>query len=136
MNITIKKIVGAFFFLLVGFFCSAQSTPQVQVGCDCLHHAGNVTVTGNSEQARRNSADEQCATRIANIPGEEDISLHTEVNASNNEQYDCYAIHYVFGFGADDSSAKANARQTCSLLVEDSNAITSARIEEEGCKTL
>ena len=129
-----KQITVVFFILFVSFACLAQGE-QVQIGCDCLHNAGTVNPTEGTVEDRKHTADRQCADRLANIPGEEDIGLLVEMVSNLDNTFRCFAIHYVFGFGANQNSAKQNAQQTCSLLVRD-NQILSANIAEEECKIL
>ncbi len=127
-----KYIVQAGFVLIFGFYCFAQENQQTQVGCDCLHKAGTVTGQSNKE-----TASVECANKLANIPGEEDISVHIELlnNPENNSNqvYECFAIHYVYGFGSDRAGAISNARQTCSALVR-SSQIEESIIHPEECK--
>ena len=129
-----KTISVVFFILFVSFACLAQGE-QVQVGCDCLHNAGTVNPTEGTAEDRKYTADRQCADRLSNIPGEEDTGLLVEEVSDLDNTFRCFAMHYVFGFGADERSAKQNAQQTCSLLVRD-NKIVSANIDEEECKIL
>ena len=124
--------------IIVGFFVSFAWLAQgelVRMGCDCLHNAGTVTPTGETVEDRKDTADRQCADRLANIPGEEDAGLLVERVSDLDNTFHCFAIHYVFGFGVDETSAKQNAQQTCSLLVR-SGEIVSANIDEEECKLL
>ncbi len=133
------KLFGkAGFVLFFGFSCFAQENQQTQVGCDCLHKAGTVTASDlSSQQSRQDTASLNCANKLANIPGEEDISPHIEPlsNSENNNEpvYACFAIHYVYGFGSDREEAIRNARQTCSALVQDPQ-IEEAIIHPEECK--
>ena len=126
------------FILFFGFSCFAQTNAQTKVGCDCLHKAGTVTVEEGSEQSKKDTASTKCADRIANIHGEEDTGLHIDLLSNNSTEnnrsdYACFAIHYVYGFGTDRSSAINNARQTCALLVRDPQ-IEETIINPEECK--